>query len=124
MNSTASTRLKILESHLASATTNAIDATPHIVATPRTSLLDEKVSIQIQGLEAKQIVRLVMHMIENKVKFESIGVFRANATGDIDLDLDASLAGTYTGTHYLSNIPFTISSSSIVTNMMIGLRSR
>ena len=118
MNSTASTRLKILESNLVSATTNAIEATPHIVATPRTSLLDEKVSIQIQGLGPNQIVRLVMHMVENKVKFESSGVFRANATGDIDLDLDASLAGTYTGTHNLSNIPITISSSSIITNMI------
>ena len=122
MNFTASTRLKILESHLVSAITNAIEATPHIVATPRTSLLDEKVGIQIQGLEPNQIVRLVMHMIENKVKFESSGVFRANATGDIDLDLDASLAGTYTGTHNLSYI--TITSSSIVINMIIGDRSR
>ena len=101
---TATRRLRILRSHTCACNLaqgllhQKADVTPpEIVVTPRTSLISEKVRIQLHGLEPNQMVRLVANVEENSVKFESCAVFRASPSGDIDLDRDASLDGTYTG---------------------------
>ena len=93
---TAVRRLCVVRCHLASAASR-VHSAPDIVVTPRTSLIDEKVHIHLRGLQPNQIVRLVANVKENNVKFESSAVFMADQTGAIDLEKDASLAGTYTG---------------------------
>ena len=104
MMHTATRRLRILRSHTCAGNLaqgllhqKAESTSPEIVVTPRTSLISEKVRIQLHGLESNQMVRLEANVEENNVKFESSAVFRASPSGDIDLDRDASLDGTYTG---------------------------
>ena len=104
MMHTATRRLRILRSHTCAGNLaqgllhqKADVTSPEIVVTPRTSLISEKVRIRLHGLEPNQMVRLVANVEENSVKFESTAVFRASPSGDIDLDRDASLDGTYTG---------------------------
>lgn len=92
MMRTTARRLRVLGKHFLQSS-----VTPNLAVTPRTSLIDETVRISLSGLEPNQIVRLVAQVVENNVKFESQGVFRANSDGVVDLDSAASLAGSYTG---------------------------
>ena len=110
MMRTTARRLKTIGRHFLQ-TTAALNASPHIVVTPKTSLLNETVRIQLHGLEPNQIVQLVAKLVENNVKFESSAVYRASPKGDIDLDRDASLAGTYTGTSLFLSLSVSLSLS-------------
>ena len=100
-------RFEILDRHFLH-TKPTLNPPPVIVAHPRTSLINEKVRIQLQGLVPNQTVRLLAKLEENNVKFESTAVYRANAAGDIDLEYDASLGGSYTGKHYNNYLHFLI----------------
>ena len=92
MMRTTARRLRVLGKHFLQSS-----VTPNLAVSPRTSLIDETVRISLSGLEPNQIVRLVAQVVENNVKFESQGVFRASSDGVVDLDSAASLAGSYTG---------------------------
>ncbi|MES9883691.1 MAG: acyl-CoA thioesterase/BAAT N-terminal domain-containing protein [Sedimenticola sp.] len=60
-------------------------------------VLSIQVKIQLDGLQSEHIVTVVAHVVENKTSFESRGVYRANREGNVDMQVDASLDGTYTG---------------------------
>ena len=102
MMRTTARRLHVLGNHFLQAAASQPNVSqrnyPNFVVTPRTSLIDEIVTIRLHGLEPYQIVRLEASVVENKLKFESHAVYRASTTGIVDLETDASLAGTYTGT--------------------------
>ena len=96
MMRTTARRLRVLGKHFLQSSVTP-NLSPNLAVSPRTSLIDETVRISLSGLEPNQIVRLVAQVVENNVKFESQGVFRASSDGVVDLDSAASLAGSYTG---------------------------
>ena len=101
MMRTTARRLRVLGNHFVQASATHANVSPQVspsfVVTPRTSLIDETVAIRLHGLEPHQMVRLEATVVENRLKFESHAVYRASTTGVIDLETDASLAGSYTG---------------------------
>ena len=106
MMRTTARRLRVLGNHFVQAGSikNSVSPpqdSPYFVVTPRTSLIDETVAIRLHGLEPNQMVRLDATVVENRLKFESHAVYRASTAGVVDLETDASLAGTYTGIHNL-----------------------
>ena len=89
-------RFNTLRSHLVNATAG-LHTSPNLVITPKTSLIDQKVHIRLKGLEPNQMIRLVAKVRENNINFQSNCLLRASDGGEIDLNNDASLGGTYTG---------------------------
>ena len=103
MMRTAARRLQALQNHIMKASTSTgLHSSPNLVVTPKTSLIDQKVHIRLHGLEPNQRIRLVASVRENSIWFESSGLFIASDAGEIDLNRDPSLGGTYTGTPSLS----------------------
>lgn len=95
---TAVRRLQSIQNHIMKASTRAgLHSSPNLVVTPTTSLVDQKVHIRLHGLEPNQMIRLVARVRENSIWFESSGLFRASDAGEVDLNRDPSLGGTYTG---------------------------
>ena len=68
---------------------------------PKVSLFDQKVNIKVQGLPSRTEVTVhaatQQEWRKKPVVFMSCGHFVTSDDGDLDLDRDASLGGTYTG---------------------------
>uniref|UniRef100_M3ZH77 Acyl-coenzyme A thioesterase 1-like n=1 Tax=Xiphophorus maculatus TaxID=8083 RepID=M3ZH77_XIPMA len=61
-------------------------------------LFDEPVQVKVAGLRSKQLVTLRARSTDEKgVVFNSSASYRADGRGDIDLNRDASLSGSYVG---------------------------
>ncbi len=70
---------------------------PNIRVTPASALVDEKVAIEITGLEPGSTVTLRAQMEERKMKFESHGHYIADLDGKIDLRERPSVGGCFIG---------------------------
>ncbi|MGN6799522.1 MAG: acyl-CoA thioesterase/bile acid-CoA:amino acid N-acyltransferase family protein, partial [Gaiellaceae bacterium] len=68
-------------------------AKPRLTATPRTSLVDQPVSIQVSGVRPGALVRISV----DEDGWAGSGVFRADRHGRVSPARQASLRGTYTG---------------------------
>nr|XP_040026574.1 acyl-coenzyme A thioesterase 1-like [Gasterosteus aculeatus aculeatus] len=61
-------------------------------------MFDEPVQVKVAGLRSRQMVTLKARSTDEKgVLFSSSATFRADGSGQIDLERDPSLGGTYTG---------------------------
>ncbi|XP_040025683.2 acyl-coenzyme A thioesterase 6-like [Gasterosteus aculeatus] len=61
-------------------------------------MFDEPVQVKVAGLRSRQMVTLRARSTDEKgVVFSSSATFRADGSGQIDLERDPSLGGTYTG---------------------------
>ena len=72
-------------------------STPSIHITPSTALVDQKVEVIVKGLKPKETVTLVADVEENRCRFQSRGVFKADENGVIHNETSSSIAGTFTG---------------------------
>ncbi|KAL8622875.1 hypothetical protein ACOMHN_026996 [Nucella lapillus] len=106
--SSASCRLRILQPVLrqctllpSSLSATFSDHTDHIQVTPRVSLFDQKVHVKVHDLPSK--AKVTLHMTTEQewrrkpAMFRSCGSFVTSDAGDLDLQRDGSLGGTYTG---------------------------
>nr|XP_040027835.1 acyl-coenzyme A thioesterase 1-like [Gasterosteus aculeatus aculeatus] len=61
-------------------------------------MFDDPVQVKVAGLRSRQMVTLRARSTDEKgVVFSSSATFRADGSGQIDLERDPSLGGTYTG---------------------------
>ncbi|XP_074545261.1 acyl-coenzyme A thioesterase 3-like [Halichoeres trimaculatus] len=61
-------------------------------------LFDEPVQVKVAGLRSKQVVTMRARATDEKGEmFSSSATYRADGNGEIDLDKDPSLSGTYVG---------------------------
>ncbi|XP_023117429.2 acyl-coenzyme A thioesterase 1-like [Amphiprion ocellaris] len=61
-------------------------------------LFDEPVQVKVAGLKSKQLVTMRARSTDDKgVMFSSSATYRADGSGEIHLDRDPSLSGTYVG---------------------------
>ncbi|XP_056149375.1 acyl-coenzyme A thioesterase 1-like isoform X1 [Lampris incognitus] len=61
-------------------------------------LYDDPIHVKVAGLKSRQLVVLKAQSIDDKgVLFNSSAVYRADGNGEIDLERDPSLRGSYTG---------------------------
>uniref|UniRef100_A0A3Q0TF79 Acyl-coenzyme A thioesterase 1-like n=1 Tax=Amphilophus citrinellus TaxID=61819 RepID=A0A3Q0TF79_AMPCI len=61
-------------------------------------LFDEPIQVKVTGLSPRQVVTMRARLIDEKgAVFSSLATYRANGSGEIDLDRDASLGGSYVG---------------------------
>ncbi|XP_061587832.1 acyl-coenzyme A thioesterase 1-like [Cololabis saira] len=61
-------------------------------------LFDEPVQVKVSGLMSKQVVTMRARSSDEKgVMFSSSATYRADGSGEIDLDRDPSLSGSYVG---------------------------
>ncbi|XP_045195331.2 bile acid-CoA:amino acid N-acyltransferase-like isoform X2 [Mercenaria mercenaria] len=70
---------------------------PCIAVTPSVGMVDEKVNIDIRGLNAKQIVTVVADVEENGIQFESRCVYQADGNGEINNFSNESVDGSFKG---------------------------
>ena len=68
----------------------------HINVRPDTALVDEKVDIEITGLEPESLVTIRSKMTERKMTFESHAHYTANSKGVVNLGEQPSVGGNYT----------------------------
>ncbi|KAJ8308252.1 hypothetical protein KUTeg_013126 [Tegillarca granosa] len=64
---------------------------------PENPLVDQIVSIKIQGLSAGRIYTIRSSLYENKVNFSACGCYISNDNGNIDVQESFCTGGTYTG---------------------------
>ena len=88
--------------HRASAHSHALSTQPDVIqVTPKVSLFDQKVHIRVEGLPSNAEVTLhaTTHLEWRKkpVQFMSCSQYVTSGDGDLDLNRDASVGGTYTG---------------------------
>ncbi|XP_054452223.1 acyl-coenzyme A thioesterase 5-like isoform X2 [Anoplopoma fimbria] len=63
-----------------------------------TCMFDEPVQVKVAGLRSRQVVTLRARSTDEKgVAFSSSATYRADGSGEIDLERDSSLRGSYTG---------------------------
>jgi len=61
-------------------------------------LFDEPVQVKVAGLKSRQVVTLRARSTDDKVVvFSSSATYRADVSGEINLDRDPSLSGSYVG---------------------------
>ncbi|KAM9349539.1 acyl-coenzyme A thioesterase 2, mitochondrial-like [Symphorus nematophorus] len=61
-------------------------------------LFDEPVQVKVAGLRSRQVVTMRARATDEKgVAFSSSATYRADGSGEIDLDRDPSLSGSYVG---------------------------
>ncbi|XP_070775675.1 acyl-coenzyme A thioesterase 5-like [Enoplosus armatus] len=61
-------------------------------------LFDEPVQVKVAGLRSRQVVTMRARSTDEKgVVFSSTATYRADGSGEIDLDRDPSLSGSYVG---------------------------
>ncbi|KAG7236616.1 hypothetical protein INR49_000740 [Caranx melampygus] len=61
-------------------------------------LFDEPVQVKVSGLRSRQVVTLRARSTDERgVEFSSSATYRADEGGEIDLDRDSSLSGSYVG---------------------------
>ncbi|XP_045195337.2 bile acid-CoA:amino acid N-acyltransferase-like isoform X2 [Mercenaria mercenaria] len=70
---------------------------PCITVTPSVGMVDEKVNIDVRGLDAKQIVTVVADVEENGMQFESRCVYQADGNGEINNFSNESIDGSFKG---------------------------
>ena len=80
----------------------ALSTCPEVIqVTPKVSLFDQKVHIRIKGLPSKAKVTLhattQQEWRKKPVEFMSCSHYITSSDGDLDLNQDASVGGTYTG---------------------------
>jgi dienelactone hydrolase len=76
-----------------------IATAPRIEISPLKARIDERVSMQVLGLEPNQTVTLRARMRDDVERdWSSYASFRADATGAVDVSSQPALAGTYQGT--------------------------
>ncbi|KAL5008200.1 hypothetical protein ScPMuIL_013781 [Solemya velum] len=68
-----------------------------ITITPDEALVDEKVVINVTGLEKHQLVTLHASLTHDKKTFASCASYVADDTGTVSSERDTSVQGTYTG---------------------------
>lgn len=80
----------------------ALSTHPEVIqVTPKVSLFDQKVHIKIKGLPSK--AKVTLHATTRQewrrkpVEFMSCSHYITSSDGDLDLNRDASVGGTYTG---------------------------
>lgn len=71
-----------------------------LMVTPSNALADEPVSIRVTGLPPSQIVTLKATLKDEKGNlFQSRAFYKANETGEMDLEQAPALGGDYVGVH-------------------------
>ena len=61
-------------------------------------LFDEPVQVKVTGLRSRQVVTMKARSTDEKgVEFSSSATYRADGSGEVDLERDPSLSGTYIG---------------------------
>ncbi|XP_010764226.1 acyl-coenzyme A thioesterase 3-like [Notothenia coriiceps] len=61
-------------------------------------MFDEPVHVKVAGLRSRQVVTLRARATDEKgVMFSSMATYKADGSGEVDLQRDPSLSGTYTG---------------------------
>ncbi|KAG7233174.1 hypothetical protein INR49_007397, partial [Caranx melampygus] len=61
-------------------------------------LFDEPIQLKVSGLRSRQVVALRARSTDERgVEFSSSATYRADGSGEIDLDRDPSLSGSYVG---------------------------
>jgi hypothetical protein len=68
-----------------------------ISATPQEALVDEKVHIKVDGLPRNGPVTIKASLQEGKLRFSSFGCYTATDKGQVFVENQASVQGTYTG---------------------------
>ncbi|KAG8512223.1 Acyl-coenzyme A amino acid N-acyltransferase 1 [Galemys pyrenaicus] len=71
---------------------------PRLIVTPASALVDEPVHIQATGLPPSLLVTFKASLTDEKGNlFHSRAFYRANESGELDLNKDAALGGDYVG---------------------------
>ncbi|EFO82349.1 hypothetical protein CRE_00279 [Caenorhabditis remanei] len=70
---------------------------PEINVIPSDSLVHERISIVVNGLEFQKLYKIELRLIHKTGTYRSFGVFKASVSGRIDLRRDAPIRGTYCG---------------------------
>ncbi|XP_044225045.1 acyl-coenzyme A thioesterase 1-like [Thunnus albacares] len=61
-------------------------------------LFDEPVQVKVTGLRSRQVVTMKARSTDEKgVVFSSLATYRADGSGEVDLERDPSLSGSYVG---------------------------
>uniref|UniRef100_A0A669FBX7 Acyl-CoA thioester hydrolase/bile acid-CoA amino acid N-acetyltransferase domain-containing protein n=1 Tax=Oreochromis niloticus TaxID=8128 RepID=A0A669FBX7_ORENI len=61
-------------------------------------LFDETIKVKVEGLRSRQVVTMRARLTDEKgVVFSSSATYRADGSGEVDLNRDPSLGGTYVG---------------------------
>ncbi|XP_062285185.1 acyl-coenzyme A thioesterase 1-like [Scomber scombrus] len=61
-------------------------------------LFDDPVQVKVTGLRSRQVVTMKARSMDDKgVEFSSSATYRANGSGEVDLERDPSLSGPYNG---------------------------
>ncbi|KAL3988887.1 hypothetical protein ACER0C_013205 [Sarotherodon galilaeus] len=61
-------------------------------------LFDEPIKVKVEGLRSRQVVTMRARLTDDKgVVFSSSATYRANGSGEVDLNRDPSLGGSYVG---------------------------
>ncbi|XP_019202898.1 acyl-coenzyme A thioesterase 1 [Oreochromis niloticus] len=61
-------------------------------------LFDEPIKLKVEGLRSRQVVTMRARLTDDKgVVFSSSATYRANGSGEVDLNRDPSLGGSYFG---------------------------
>ncbi|XP_067460833.1 acyl-coenzyme A thioesterase 1-like [Thunnus thynnus] len=61
-------------------------------------LFDEHVQVKVAGLRSRQVVTMKARSTDEKgVEFSSSATYRADGSGEVDLERDPSLSGSYVG---------------------------
>ncbi|KAL3988886.1 hypothetical protein ACER0C_013204 [Sarotherodon galilaeus] len=61
-------------------------------------LFDEPIKVKVEGLRSRQVVTMRARLTDEKgVVFSSLATYRADDSGEVDLNRDPSLGGTYVG---------------------------
>ncbi|XP_019203032.2 LOW QUALITY PROTEIN: acyl-coenzyme A thioesterase 1 [Oreochromis niloticus] len=61
-------------------------------------LFDEPIKVKVEGLRSRQVVTMRARLTDEKgVVFSSSATYRADGSGEVDLNRDPSLGGTYVG---------------------------
>ncbi|KAL3055618.1 hypothetical protein OYC64_018315 [Pagothenia borchgrevinki] len=61
-------------------------------------MFDEPLQVKVAGLRSRQVVTLRARATDEKgVMFSSMATYEADGSGEVDLQRDPSLSGTYTG---------------------------
>ena len=61
-------------------------------------LFDEPVQVKVAGLRSRQVVTMRARVTDEKgVAFDSSATYRADGSGEVDLERDPSLSGSYVG---------------------------
>ena len=68
-----------------------------VQAAPQLTLVDEKVNINLRGLEPGSKVTLRSQLNEMRMKFESHAHYQADEKGELSLAHSASTGGSFTG---------------------------